>query len=181
MYLRIAALIFALCTPLCAPAQQDESAPVPEDQEQPEEVVVIGQRYTLQLRIQMMEAEKKAYDTFNTFNDEKRFNISCSLQQPTGSHIESETQFCQPAFEREATRTHGQDYFENYRAYLDPYTDDHVPVLGPPQEAVIASQQSEYRRKMKQVAEEHPEFLEAIIQYSELRERYEEATSAERK
>lgn len=40
---------------------------------------------------------------------------------------------------------------------------------------MIASQQKEFRNKMKQVAEEHPEFLNALVRYVELRQRYENA------
>ena len=166
MGIRIVTIVFALCIPLGAMAQQEL--------EVPEEVLIIGKRYLLQLRLQMIDAEKNAYAIFNQFNNEKRFNISCSMHQPTGTRFKK--QICQPDFEREATTAHGQAFFENYRAYLDPYTDDHTPVLSPPQEVVIASQQKEYKQKLRQVAEENPEFLEALIQYSETRARYEAAT-----
>lgn len=171
MSIRRATLVFALCLPLCAQAQQE--APAQDLQDPPEEVLIIGKRYLLQLRLQMVEAEKNAYAIFNQFNDEKRFKISCSIHEPTGTRFKK--QICQPDFERAATTAHGQAFLENYRAYLDPDTDDHTSVLSPPQEVVIASQQKEYKKKLRQVAEQNPEFLQALIQYSEIREQYEEA------
>jgi hypothetical protein len=44
----------------------------------------------------------------------------------------------------------------------------------------IASQQKDYQQKMQQVALENPEFLDALIEYSQLRERYEAATRTAR-
>ncbi len=176
---RYSIIVFTLCLPLCASAQQYESSQARESQASPEaveEVLVIGSRALLQLCMQMMEAEKQTYDIFNKFNDEKRFDISCSMHQPTGTRIER--QFCQPGFGIEATKALGQDYLDSLRGFLDPSGIAYTPQVSyEPLEAVIASQQEAYRRKMRQVAEEHPEFLEALIQYSEMWERYEEATS----
>jgi hypothetical protein len=45
-----------------------------------------------------------------------------------------------------------------------------------PMEAEIARQLPDYRRKIKQVAEQHPEFLEAVIRFAAMREQYEAAT-----
>ena len=181
---RVSLLILTLCFPFLVLAQPLE---LEEAQSPPEAIQVIGDRSIMQLRIQMMEAEKKAYDIFNQFNDEKRFNIHCTMHQPTGTRIER--QVCTTNFESEATRTHAQAYFENTRETLgamaacstsgsgcQPPTFS-FPMLYAPAEVMIASQQKEYKQKIKQVAEENPEFLEAIIQFSEVRQRYEAATS----
>lgn len=45
-----------------------------------------------------------------------------------------------------------------------------------PVEFAIASQLDDYRKKIKQVAEGHPEFLHAVIEYTEKRQEYIEAT-----
>ena len=176
---RITTLAIALSMPLCAMAQLDEPLPAPEGQEQPEEVVVVGQRQIIQLRLQMLDAEKLAYDTFNQFNDERRFNISCSTQVSANSHIQSDEQMCQPEFELQAMRAAGQDYLNSYRNFLDPTSADKGDSSqSVPAAALIASQQVDYRRKMREVAEEHPEFLEALIEYTEVRQRYEAASGA---
>ena len=97
------------------------------------------------------------------------------MQQLTGTRLEK--QICQPAFERKAMREHALDYLENLRALFDPYTLDDSPFVEyQPVEAEIARHQGDFKQKMKQVAEEPPEFLEAIIQYSKLRGQYKEAT-----
>jgi hypothetical protein len=99
----------------------------------PEEVIITGERGMGQMRIQLFEAEKNAYDIFYQFNNERRFRTINGVPPP----------------QMDGTPT--------------PYI---------PAEVMIASQQKAYQRKLKQVAEEHPEFLNALIELSRLRERY---------
>jgi len=174
MCVRGMTIMFALCIPFFVQAQQDEPEQSRETRAGPiEEVVITGERFMYQLRTQMMEAEQRAYEIFNQFNDEKRFNISCSTHQPTGSRIQR--QVCQPGFQLEASRLHASQYVESAREALgqggSSFTAQHQP-----QEAIVASQMEDYRRKLREVAQQNPEFLDAIIRYSELRESYEEAT-----
>lgn len=68
-----------------------------------------------------------------------------------------------PEFQLIATREQARDRLNG--------TFQHVPV-----EFAIASQLDDYRKKIKQVAEEHPEFLQAVIEYTEKRQEYIEAT-----
>jgi hypothetical protein len=86
----------------------------------------------------------------------------------------------------EAMAQHGRASFESYRTLVNawmnvgPATTNPPPVserLEPyiPAEAAIASQQKAYRAKMREVAEQQPEFVEALIRYSEAKARYEEA------
>jgi hypothetical protein len=174
MNIRGTTIMIVLSIPLFVQAQQDEPIAGQEPRAQPiEEVLVTGERFMYQLRTQMMEAEQKAYEIFNQFNDEKRFNISCSTHQPTGSRIQR--QVCQPGFQLDASRLHASQYVESTREALG-QGGSSFTVQQQPQEAIVASQMEDYRRKLREVAQENPEFLDAIIRYSELRERYEEAT-----
>lgn len=136
----------------------------------PEEVLITGERHVYQLRTEMLEAEKQAYDIFNSLNDEPRFHISCSTHAPTGSRIKQ--QICLPGFQLEAYQQHALQFLETLRPDGSNFAIQHQP-----QEVVIASQQEAYRSKLKQIAEEHPEFLDALIEFTELKERYKEATS----
>jgi len=147
-----------------------------------EEITVTGDRDLATLRLQMLNLEKTAYEVFNQFNDDRRFEIHCSMHQPTGSRLEQ--QVCEPEFEIQAKRTHARHYFENMRDMINQYAlgnpspaENTPPVYVPP-EAVIASQQQAYRAKLKQIAEQHPEFLEAIVEYSKVKEQYQRATGS---
>ncbi|HTQ99820.1 MAG TPA: hypothetical protein VMH83_07515 [Candidatus Acidoferrum sp.] len=178
MNIRIA-LVFTVCVWRGAEAQQSEPSLQRESQAKPEEIVIVGEHA---LRLQVMAAEKHAYDIFNQFNDEKRFNISCSISAPTGSRFE--TQYCQPEFEVEAIQAHAQDYYESLRNFLNPnggVPDASVVPTHASMEVEIGRQQPAFKLKMKQVAEQHPEFVEAIKQYSELRKKYEGVVESEKK
>ena len=179
MDIRIAAIAFALGLPLSASAQQARSAQ--EQQARPEEIVITGERSVL--RTQMMETEKRAYEVFNKFNDEKRFKISCNMHQPTGTRLSR--QVCEPDFVSEAAAEHGQDFLADWSASNDPRTfafssdiNHTSQVTHLPMEAVIGSQLPDYHRKIKQIAEQHPEFLQAVIEYSKIRDQYEKTTTA---
>lgn len=173
---RITILPLACCLSLFAQGQSVSTA-APEERRVPtEEVLVTGDRSVMQLRIQMMNAEKQAYDIFNQYNDEKRFEIHCRMHQPTGTRIQR--QVCQAGFEIEATSNHAQAYYADLRDYLDPYTSPNTSqTVQVPQAVSIASMQRKYKEKIRQVAEEHPDFLNAVIEYGALRQRYEAATS----
>jgi hypothetical protein len=158
-----------------AAAGQDDRVEAHESDAATEGLVVRGEPSLGLLRAQMWEAEKRAYEVFNRFNDEDRFNISCSMHQPTGTRLR--TQVCQARFEQDASRAHAQAFHQNFRDFLDPETPaDAPPRHYQPVQFVIAGQQEDFRRKMRQVAREHPEFLEALVQHSEARSRYDAAT-----
>lgn len=174
--LRIA-LLFTIWMPVGAFAQNGATAP--ESVETPEEVIVIGNRNVLELRLQMYDLERAAYEMFNQFNDERRFEISCGEQEPTGTRFKN--QLCQPHFVREAAAQHGRAYWENLRAYMDGYSADKDPPRpGETYEFAVNRQLADYRAKIKEVAEKYPEFLEAVKRYAESRQQYEQATSSAR-
>lgn len=166
-------LLLALC---CTRALSQQSPPGDisgSNKTLPEEVEIRGERPQWQLREEMQAAEVRAYELFNAFNDEPRFEITCYQHEPTGTRIAR--QVCQPAFERDATSDHGRVAYETYQAFLDPYgtPENSVQSTHRPLEAVIASQQEDYRGKMREVASKHPDFLEAIMRYARLRASYE--------
>jgi hypothetical protein len=171
MDLRIVLSALLIAMPPCAAAQlaavtNDDIASA----EQPEEIVVRGQRYRFQLRLQMQEAEREVYNVFNQFNDDKQFKIDCDMHQITGTRLAS--QVCQPAFEREALA------MEAVSQGLDPANQGYSPFTeAQPSSAVIAAGQRQLQRKMREVAAEHPEFVDALIRFTDAKAQYEAATS----
>jgi hypothetical protein len=182
MDIRIASALIALFIPL-AVAAQDVSVPQPvtESAQSPEEIVIVGQRSILQLRLQMLDAEKLAYDVFNGFNDDRRFKISCAQQQGAGSYIRN--QVCQPEFIIEVQAQSARAFMDS-RSHFVIHNSAQNPGAPPPAEvpatplhteALIAARQRAFQRKMREVAEEHPEFLDAMVHYSEARNAYQQA------
>ena len=172
MWRIIASLASLMFCVLPASAQLTDS-PGAGQQNVPEEIVITGERSTMQLRIQLMEAEKQAYEVFNQFNDDKRFNISCSLSAPTGSRLLR--QICQAEFEIQAMRGHAQDYYDSMPGPGRP-PQGSVTKQHPPLAAELHRHQQAYRDKMRQIAEDHPEFLDALARYATLNQEYEART-----
>jgi len=164
MNIRIVATAFALCLPLSALAQQNVAV-LEKERQSPEEVMVIGERVH-KLRTQMMEAEIQTYDLFNKFNDEKRYAVNCNIRPPTGTRFKKVV--CYTGFEGDALAEHGRDYAENLSLGTTP---NNIPT-----EARIAAQREGFRQKMKKVAEQHPEFLKAVIRYTQKQKEFEEAS-----
>jgi hypothetical protein len=161
----LAVLLSVLTCPLLIAAAPTE----------PEEIVIIGER---SLRERLLAAEVKAYDLFNQFNDEKRFEISCSQQKSTGTAFNAQN--CMPTFKLKALQAQARDYHESLLQYLTPIggvPDGSVSPQQAPAEMLIAGQMPAYQRKLKEVAEQHPEFLQAIIEFSKLRQQYEGGSS----
>jgi hypothetical protein len=155
------------------PPASSAEASTPENTQ--EEIIITGEKILLD---RIWAAEKKAYDVFNTFNDEKRFEINCSKHSPTGTLFNN--QLCLPAFQLDALQGQAQDYRESLLNFIAPpggggMPDASVVPTHVPSEVKIASQMPAYKRKLKEVAEQHPEFLEALIEYNELKQRYQQA------
>jgi hypothetical protein len=159
----------------CCAAAATQGAETPADsaQNKPEEIIVTGQRSTMQLRIQLLEAEQIAYEIFNQFNDDTRFDISCSDHAQTGSRFKR--QVCQPEFEIQAMRGHAQDYYNSMPGPGRP-PDGSVTQQFLPLEVELQRHKKAYREKLREVAEKHPEFRDAIARYAALQQEYKTQT-----
>jgi hypothetical protein len=181
MDIRTATLLCVLCLPEAALAAQQEDSATAEAGEEPEEVIVTGQRVRFALRLQMEDAERAVYNLFNEFNDEPRFEISCELHAITGTTLK--TQVCQTEFERRALSQEGQDYLAAYRAFIDvvaaggdPANQNYSPpTMSAPSALIIAPQQGELQSKMREIAETHPEFVDALVRFVEAKGRYDQS------
>jgi hypothetical protein len=136
-----------------------------------EEVIITGGQPAWQLHRDMLAAERRAYELFNQYNDEKRFEIQCSVTEGTGSRFSDQT--CMPRFQLKAYQEHAQQYLESLRTAFDPRDGSRYTSVFIPQEAQIASQMAAYRAKLREIATEHPEVLQALIEYTEARGRFE--------
>jgi len=77
-------LCFVLLAVIAAPAlgQDPPSAPLAVD----DEVIVRG-RTGSRLRVEIERVEDAVYERFNALNSRDEFDILCSIQTPTGSHL----------------------------------------------------------------------------------------------
>lgn len=167
-------LVLALLCAASVAAHAANSAPS-ESQEIPEEIVVTGERSAIQLRTQLMEAEKQAYEIFNRFNDDRRFEISCSHSAPVGSRFTR--QVCMAEFEIQAMRGHAQDYLAAMPGTPgDGRLGSQAAQQYLPVEGELQRHRKAYKEKMREIAENHPEFLDAIARYAALSDDYKRRT-----
>lgn len=170
MKIRPLALVLSLTLPLAIPLgvqAQNSQVALNQSAQPTEEIYITAERMA---RTQMMNAEKHAYDIFNKYNDEKRFHISCSIRELTGTKLEG--QVCDAGFKLDALAQHGRDFLDTYRTYMTEIQLDGSSPVQIPVDVLIASQQQAYKEKLQQVAKAHPEFVEAISQYIKARDSY---------
>ena len=153
---------------------QTNSEALNRDNELPKEIVVTEGLSAYQIRKQIQEAEEGVYELFNALNDDRRFEISCSTSDRANSHFSFRS--CAPEFEIQATRSQAQAHFQEFRSYfanpgeLSPGNAPSSAAL--PTQIIIDRHQAEYKAKMKEMAENNPEFLNALVNYVEMKEKY---------
>lgn len=151
---RILAIIVAMTVVtipvgLCQSNSMQEDEPV--SSETLEEIVVYGEKSMTQLRVELHRAEDKVYTLFNSLNSDDEYDIHCYLEAPIGSHIRR--RICRANYEVKATT-------EESRRLL----------LGLPSASAWATIQAKnrlLREEMEALVGEHPEFLEALSEYSD--------------
>jgi len=188
----------------CIPgAAQSQPAPMEEPTVGIDDVVVVrGWRHPVQLRLRMVEAELAVYDLFNQLNDDASLQLECHKRNVGGTRLQ--TTDCAPRFESQAKAQEGRDVLEMYRASLnamavtdgafstvfpgemnqqagqgsgavDQFLGYTPAVMGIPANQAIQIGQSRLQKKMRTMAAEHPEFVEAVKSYVDARVRYTQA------
>ncbi len=188
MDIRTATLLLTFGISPAALAQQTEAPAAEPDPTIDDVVIVNGVQHPVQLRLQMLNAEREVYDLFNQLTDEPQFEIECARHNITGTRLQA--QVCQPVFERQALTLEAQDHLAAYRAFLDAAAsgggfgegasnamENYSPMTSAaPSASIIRSQQRRLQREMKALTEEHPEFTEALVEYVNLKVRYSQST-----
>ena len=151
-----ARVIFACFLFLLACSSLHAEQSVVDDSDVVEEITVIGQRSLRSLRKEIVIAEDKFYNLYNSLNDDKDYDVVCKKMAPIGSHILKRT--CLPNFVAQATA-------EEYKSL----------VLGIPKASAalkIQQKQNTLLKRMEAITTANPELLEALIELSNSKERY---------
>jgi hypothetical protein len=191
MIVRLTILLAPLLLTLPCAAQQVQEAPETEPTEGIDDYVVVqGWRHPVQLRIAMVNAELVVYDLFNKLNDEASLKLDCFKRNVGSTRLQAMD--CAPRYEADALQLEGQNLFESYRALLNGmamtdnfsagtrnasfdssvFTNYSPSATGIPAPLAIQSGHVRLKRKMDEIAAEHPEFVEAVVHYVESKERY---------
>lgn len=133
-------------------------------QQMPEEVVITGQQQLIQLQNQIYDAEDKMYALFNEINDDDKYDINCHWQVRVNSKIKIRE--CRPGFFDDSSEGVAESFHDQLSGFgpttnaqpLAASVNFHYPIL---------------KEKLKAALEEHPEFLDAILEHHYLREELE--------
>lgn len=143
---------------------QDQPADeVPAQQEQEmEEITVIGQKLISTLRQQIYRAEDNAFEIFNTLNDDDEYDVHCEMVARTGTLIRK--RMCLPNFYHRATADNSAELL----GLITNYSNNSIP--SQTAKNVLAYKFPIFKDKVKVLAKKNPELLGAMQDLFELTE-----------
>jgi hypothetical protein len=131
-----------------------------------EEITAYGNRSMLSFRLEMEAAEEKYYDYFNDLNDDEEFDITCKIATLPASHIKA--RMCKGNFEWSSLDDAARERME--RGNLT----NLLPIQN---HAEIERKKRLTLDKMEKLANENPDFREALFALTRISRKFE----AERK
>jgi hypothetical protein len=146
-------VLLLLVLPLSGECQSDR-VQTEEPSEPIEEIVVRGNKSLIKLKHEMYEAEEALYDLYNLLNINDDFDIRCYKEAPTGSHIKQ--RICRPQKLGELLSEQTQRMLRG-----EPYV---YPA------AEIEKMNEHMLAEMTEMVSEHPEYLDALIKYTETKQ-----------
>jgi len=126
----------------------------------PESVIITGQQSIRNLEIQFSNAEDFMYDMFNELNDDRRYDVHCYKEAPTGTKISQ--RICKPQFLIDSTTNNAKASLAEMQGMS--------AVRVTPVHSELQYRYPILEEKMAMLAREHPEFNDAIIHRYELSE-----------
>ena len=149
---------------------RDEAGP-----ERLEEIIVVGEQSFIAIRSQIERAEDRLYSLFNDLNSRDDFDIVCRTIQTTNSNIPR--RICEPVFFSELRRSTSRFALSELRqAWSEDGIDialadramDYIPEEAELRE-MAATTFEQLQEEMLRLAEEHPGYLQALLQVGELK------------
>ena len=130
-----------------------------------EEITVLGQQTTFQIRQQIETAETEVYALFNELNSNDEFDVSCTEEVFTGSLFKRRV--CMANYLREAEREAAGDYVSGVLACGALSC---VPTLLTLEDAKHATREKAIamEQEMLRIAQENMRFAEALIKLTRL-------------
>ena len=193
--MRIAALVLFFIAvssgAVLAQGQPADRADPAARQAEPEEVVVRGRRVG-ELRLEVELKRERAYEIFNEINSSDDFDVSCDKENTSGTRLRR--QVCRARFEDDISSDAAREYMATMFLLCEPTPDQfgggmslntQACMFGGAGESATASAQAvEGRALLKRdqmteeiwrVARENDEFAQAILDWYEANQQYDEA------
>jgi hypothetical protein len=125
-----------------------------------EEITSYGSRFLHSYRVEMVRAEVKYYDAYNALNDDDEFDVICKTSSGNSAKSRIKKRICKGQFEWDA-------FSENDR---DRFAMGFMPMLN---HADITRKRGIVLDRMEKLAEENPEFREALFELTRISREFE--------
>lgn len=146
-----------------------------------EEITVTGERTLLSMKNQIRRIEEDMYRSFNALNKSDELDIFCDNKTQTTSHITQHS--CEPVFLSNLKKENAQHTLSQLR---NAFTDDGLDIeqlesgLGLLESEKALKDQmrhkyEELNNEILRVAQENPEYMNALLQIAKLKVEYETA------
>ena len=153
------------------------------ERDAPEEVVVRGRRVG-ELRLEVELAKQRAYDVFNDINRNDEFDVTCTGESRTGSRLAR--QVCRARFENRISAAAAREYMsslswscarapESTQACMFSGASSGAIAAAKGAEAQAGTKRQELTEEIVRLANENEEFAQAILDWYEANQKYEEA------
>lgn len=152
---------------LCSIGLAAAAPPVPaEPSDATASVTVQAQRQKLMdLSVQMAKLEDRIYSDYNKLNPHHQYDIFCTLDVPTDSHLRNRQ--CLPAYVEEARADEALDFVQQAGGMGG------RPAR--PASMVVLQNRDDFIKNYRRVINSHPELLELDRKYGELQKAYQAA------
>ena len=157
---------------LCAPAFAQSPEPVATtgegvaepDERAIDEITVVAPRTITAIKAAITKADRKMYALFNDMNQDRRYDVSCTLENRYGSNMK--TRVCRPQFERDVLDEAFRDN-STWTSFDRP-------------EAELRRYREEFRQKMIDFAATNPELQQAVFERARLQRDLKQAEDLQR-
>jgi hypothetical protein len=173
-------------------AASPSRAEVDPQREAPEEVIVRGRRLS-ELRYEVQAAREHAYDVFNALNSDDEFDILCRDERKY--HSRTKRRVCKARFETDISADAANEYMSalffacrpdstgefNLTACMFSDASENARSRAQAVEGEAGPKRDALSDEIWHVANEHPEFAQAILDYFEFSQQYDAATTRGRR
>lgn len=143
-----------------------------------EQITVTGERSLLTMRNEIERIEEDMYRRFNELNNSDELDIFCVSERRTTSHIIQRT--CEPVFLTKLKKENAQSAVSEMRnAFTDEGMDPVLMEYGlnlieseSSLKSLASGQYEELSVEILRIAQEHPDYLEALLKIGELKTEY---------
>jgi hypothetical protein len=156
--------------------------------DEPEEVIVRGRRLA-DFRADLEAAQIRVYDLFSELNSDDTFDVSCQIEDSTGTRLRQQT--CRPQFVDDISSDAGKAWVNGFKdacpggmtqecIFENPRAASQAKSAALAEEGREPGMQKRFAAEMARVVRDHPELQRALLDYEAAERAYAEARDGRR-